>query len=233
MFNIKTILYTFVLIVMFGQNRQMQELILSREQLQKNCFLLIDTIHRTVSSAEKYALGNYPNKKYGYWDELDTANIKSENDLRIEFLVKIQTVIGAINEFKKLYPDVPIPFYDKIPKEVIINDLVDFKNIVLNNKKKKKDASLYDTFINLLNDKKYNIISKQEFLNYISPNEEELSKVGEEQVREYAAGIFQQKIYANNEVQNAVNQIKINGSYQPGEIGMQPGRGYPSHHHGY
>lgn len=72
----------------------------------------------------------------------------------------------------------------------------------------------------MLNDKKYNIISKQEFLNYISPNEEELSKVGEEQVRKYAAEIFQQNIYANNDVQNAVNQIKTNGSYQPGEIGI-------------
>lgn len=139
MFIIKTIIGTFVLIIiMFGQNRQIQELIISKEQLQKNCFLLIDTIHRTVSSAEKYALGNYPNKKYGYWDELDTANKRSENDLRIEFLVIIQTVIGTINEFKKLYLDIPFPFYDKISKELIINDLVEFKNIVLNNKKKKK-----------------------------------------------------------------------------------------------
>lgn len=215
---------------MFCNSRQEQKLILSNEQLQKDCFILIDTIHRTVSSAEKYALGNFPNKKYGFWDELDTANKKNENDLRIEFLVKIQTVIGAINEFKKMYPDVPIPFYDKIPKESIINDLLEFKKIILENRKKRQDARLYDTFINLLNDKKYNIISKQEFLSYIFPNGKEIPKVEEEQLREFAAEIFHQNNYANNELQKASNQIKTNGTYQPGELGVQPGRGYISHY---
>ena len=63
------------------QYMQMQEQ--SRRQLQKDSFVLIDIIHRTISSAEKYAMGNHRNKKYGFWDENDTANLRNQNDLLI------------------------------------------------------------------------------------------------------------------------------------------------------
>ena len=63
----------------------------ARRQLQKDSFLLIDIIYGTISSAEKYALGTSANKKYIYWDELNTANLVSEDELKMEFFAKIQT----------------------------------------------------------------------------------------------------------------------------------------------
>ena len=82
--------------------------------------------------------------------------------------MKIQTLIGGLNEFNKLYPNAPIPFYDKIPKELIIKDLENFKKIVKEDKTKKHNSILYDQLIELLNGCRYNILSKQELMNGIS-----------------------------------------------------------------
>ena len=209
------------------ENQLAQEYMLKqsqqRRQLLKDSFILIDIIHRTISSAEKYALGIHKNKKYGFWDELDTANLRNEEDLQFEFLMKIQTVIGGLNEFKKHYPNVPIPFYDKIPKEDIIKDLKYFKKIVSEDKKKYHNANLYDTLIDLLNGGKYNILSKEELMNGIPHNK----KYNEQDLREFAAEIFGHNIYSSKGVKEAENNIDNNNSYyQPGELGVNPGSGY-------
>ena len=216
----------------YGNNQMQQYISLqeqARQQLQKDSFILIDTIHRTISSAEKYALGKSNNKKYGYWDELDTANLRSDEELKREFFLKIQTTIGGLNEFQKLYPNIQIPFYDKIPKEVIIKDLEYYKNIVLHDKKKHENAKFYDMLIDILNGKKYNIISQQEFIKYIPKKE----SVQEEELREYATQIFNQKNYANNEVAKAMEQIQNNKKVQIGELGVKPGRGYTYNNYEY
>lgn len=194
-----------------------------RKQLLKDSFILVDIIHRTISSAEKYAMGNHQNKKYGFWDELDTANIKNENDLQFEFLMKIQTLIGGLNEFNKLYPNAPIPFYDKIPKEAIINDLKNFKKIVYEDKKKKHNVKLYDQLIELLNGHRYNILSKQELLNGITQNKQ----LNQEEISEIAKQIFTHNTYSRNGAKEAYNYIDTNNNYyQPGELGVIPGSGY-------
>ena len=194
-----------------------------RKQLLKDSFILVDIIHRTISSAEKYAMGNHQNKKYGFWDELDTANIKNENDLQFEFLMKIQTLIGGLNEFNKLYPNAPIPFYDKIPKEAIINDLKNFKKIVYEDKKKNHNVKLYDQLIELLNGHRYNILSKQELLNGITQNKQ----LNQEEISEIAKQIFTHNTYSRNGAKEAYNYIDTNNNYyQPGELGVIPGSGY-------
>ena len=202
---------------------QMQEQ--SNKQLQKDSFLLIDIIHRTISSAEKYAMGNHRDKKYGFWDENDTANLRNEDDLQFEFLMKIQTVIGGLKEFNKRYPKTPIPFYDEIPKEDIIKDLKNYQKIVLQDKKKYHNAKLYDQLIDILNGGKYNIMSKQELMKNIDQN----LRPSEQDIREMATEIFGQNVYSSQGVRDASNYIdKNNKYYQPGELGVEPGRGY--HH---
>lgn len=194
-----------------------------RKQLLKDSFILVDIIHRTISSAEKYAMGNHQNKKYGFWDELDTANIKNENDLQFEFLMKIQTLIGGLNEFNKLYPNAPIPFYDKIPKEAIINDLKNFKKIVYEDKKKKHNVKLYDQLIELLNGHRYNILSKQELLNGINQEKH----LNQEEISEITKQILTHNTYSSNGAKEAYNYIDTNNNYyQPGELGVIPGSGY-------
>ena len=203
------------------QYMQMQEQ--SRRQLQKDSFVLIDIIHRTISSAEKYAMGNHRNKKYGFWDENDTANLRNQNDLEFEFLMKIQTVIGGLKEFNKLYPNTPIPFYDTIPKEVIIKDLKNFQKIVSQDKNKYHNAKLYDQLIDILNGGKYNIMSKQELMKGIDQNQ----RASEQDIREIASEIFGQNIYSNQGVKDALHYIDNNNKYyQPGELEVEPGRGY-------
>ena len=203
------------------QYMQMQEQ--SRRQLQKDSFVLIDIIHRTISSAEKYAMGNHRNKKYGFWDENDTANLRNQNDLEFEFLMKIQTVIGGLKEFNKLYPNTPIPFYDTIPKEVIIKDLKNFQKIVSQDKNKYHNAKLYDQLIDILNGGKYNIMSKQELMKGIDQNQ----KASEQDIREIASEIFGHNIYSGQGVKDAFHYIDNNNKYyQPGELGVEPGRGY-------
>lgn len=194
-----------------------------RKQLLKDSFILVDIIHRTISSAEKYAKGNHQNKKYGFWDELDTANSKNENDLQFEFAMKIQTLIGGLNEFNKLYPNAPIPFYDKIPKEFIIQDLKDFKKIVNEDKTKRHNSKLYDQLIELLNGRRFNILSKQELMNGISQNKQ----LSQQEISEAATEIFAHNTYSNNAAKEAYNYIETNNSYyQPGELGVSPGSGY-------
>lgn len=203
----------------YQQYMQMQK----HSQLQKDSFILIDMIHRTISSAEKYALGNHKNKKYGFWDENDTANFRNEGDLQFEFLMKIQTVIGGLKEFNKMYPNTPIPFYDKIPKEVIIKDLKTFQAIVARDKNKYHNAKLYDQLIDILNGGKYNILSKQELMKGIDQN----LKPSEQEIRDVATEIFGQNVYSGQGVKDALNYIdKNNKYYQPGELGVEPGRGY-------
>ena len=197
----------------------------ARRQLQKDSFILIDMIHRTISSAEKYALGNHKSKKYGFWDEMDTASFRGEDDLHFEFLAKIQTVIGGLKEFNALYPSVPIPFYDKIPKEVILKDLLYFKEIVSKDKKKYHNAKLYDQLINILNGGKYNILSKEELMKGIPQDK----KYNEQDIRNVATEIFQQNAYNRKGLKDASNYIdNTNAFYQPGELGVAPGRGYGS-----
>lgn len=100
--------------------------------------------------------------------------------------MKIQTLIGGLNEFNKLYPNAPIPFYDKIPKELIIKDLGHFKKIVNEDKTKRHNSILYDQLIELLNGRRYNILSKQELMNGISQN----AQLGQQELSEVASEIF-------------------------------------------
>ena len=197
-------------------SKQEQEM----KQLQKDSFILIDMIHRTISSAEKYALGNSKHKKYGYWDELDTANLKSDEELKFELYMKIQTIIGGLKEFNTLYPNVPIPFYDEIPKEVILNDLEYFKKIISSNKHKCDDIKLYDMLINILNGKTYNLISKSEIEKYYS------KPLKKEDLGKYATEIFHQNYYSTQEIGKAKNNLEYSQSYQPGGLNIPPGRGY-------
>ena len=194
-----------------------------RKQLLKDSFILVDIIHRTISSAEKYAKGNHQNKKYGFWDELDTAKSKNENDLQFEFAMKLQTLIGGLNEFNKLYPNAPIPFYDKIPKELIIQDLKNFKKIVNEDKTKRHNSGLYDQLIELLNGCRFNILSKQELMKGISQNKQ----LSQQEISEAATEIFAHNSYSNNTAKEAYNYIETNNRYyQPGKLGVSPGSGY-------
>lgn len=197
-----------------------------RRQILKDSFTLIDIIHRTISSAEKYAMGVHKNKKYGFWDELDTANKRNEEELLFEFLMKIQTVIGGLNEFNKLHPNAPIPFYDNIPKEEIIKDLKFFRKVVSEDKKKYHNVKLYDQLIDLLNGGKYNILSKQELMNGIVQN----SNFNEQDIREIATEIFGQNAYSVKGLKDAAEYIDNNNNYyQPGQLNYQPWAGYNSH----
>lgn len=137
--------------------------------------------------------------------------------------MKIQTLIGGLNEFNKLYPNAPIPFYDKIPKELIIKDLGHFKKIVNEDKTKRHNSILYDQLIELLNGRRYNILSKQELMNGISQN----AQLGQQELSEVASEIFAHGNYSKNIAKEADNYIEThNGYYQPGELGISPGRGY-------
>ena len=62
--------------------------------------------------------------------------------------MKIQTLIGGLNEFNKLYPNAPIPFYDKIPKELIIKDLENFKKKVNEDKPKSNNCHFMSNLLN-------------------------------------------------------------------------------------
>ena len=127
--------------------------------------------------------------------------------------MKIQTLIGGLNEFNKLYPNAPIPFYDKIPKELIIKDLRHFKKIVNEDKTKKHNSILYDQLIELLNGCRYNILSKQELMNGIYQN----VKLGQQELPEVASEIFAHGNYSKNVAKEAGNYIETNnGYYQPG-----------------
>ena len=137
--------------------------------------------------------------------------------------MKIQTLIGGLNEFNKLYPNAPIPFYDKIPKELIIKDLEHFKKIVNEDKTKRHNSILYDQLIELLNGRRYNILSKQELMNGISQN----AQLGQQELSEVASEIFAHGNYSKNVAKEADNYIETNNAYyQPGELGVSPGRGY-------
>ena len=92
-------------------------------------------------------------------------------------------------------------------------------------KKKYHNAKLYDQLINILNGGKYNILSKEELMKGIPQDK----KYNEQDIRNVATEIFQQNAYNRKGLNDASNYIdNTNGFYQPGELGVAPGRGYGS-----
>lgn len=111
---------------------------------------------RILSYAENYANLNQPDKnfkrKYKYYDSFNASEKMLLNNYRNTFILQIIIFNSSYNNIVKNYE-----FYDyskNLPKNCIINEIQQMKKKLINHQ---EDDKLYDSIINIINNKPINI----------------------------------------------------------------------------
>ena len=146
--------------------------------LQDN-MMILDTALSAVSSAEKLVFGIKEGKKYGYYDENDTASWRSKKELKTELTTKIQCLNGMMSLYSKRYPGQNLQFPDNLSKKEILEDLYSLRDEAMKNKEISKYTTYFTDLINLIDKfkcKKYTVdemLEGTESNNNMSPRNEE------------------------------------------------------------
>lgn len=139
------------------------------KMLQDN-MMILDTALSAVSSAEKLVFGINEGKKYGYYDENDTASWRPKEELKCELLTKIQCLNGMMKLYSQRYPGKPIKFPDDLSKNEILEDLYSLRSEALKHKKISKYAKYFTDLINLIETYKCQKYNEEEILEGVEPN---------------------------------------------------------------
>ena len=137
--------------------------------LQDN-MMILDTALRAVSSAEKLVFGIYEGKKYGYYDENDTASCRSKVELKSELATKIQCLNGMMLLYSKRYPGQDLQFPYNLSKKDILEDLYSLRNEAMKNNEISKYTKYFTDLINLLDKLKCKKYTVDEILEGTEPN---------------------------------------------------------------
>ena len=124
--------------------------------------IVLDSKMRAVACCEKLALGTHPNKKYGYYDENDTASFKTEDQIREEVLITKECLQTVINLYKKDFKGKPLKEANNLSDKEIVNDLIQFKNIAT--QRNRNYGKYYDDIINLIKGKSVERYTTEEIL---------------------------------------------------------------------
>ena len=112
--------------------------------------MILNTVLSAVSSAEKLVFGINEGKKYGYYDENDTASWRSKKELKSELATKIQCLNGMMLLYSKRYPGQDLQFPDNLSKKEILEDLYSLRDEVMKNNEISKYTKYFTDLINLL-----------------------------------------------------------------------------------
>ena len=152
--------------------------------LQDN-MMILDTVLSAVSSAEKLVFGINEGKKYGYYDENDTASWRSKKELKSELATKIQCLNGMMLLYSKRYPGQDLQFPDNLSKKEILEDLYSLRDEVMKNNEISKYTKYFTDLINLLDKFKCKKYTVDEILEGTEPNKS-LGPRNEEEVANLA-----------------------------------------------
>ena len=158
----------------------MDNLQLSKQQLDN--MTLLDVMMNTMSAAEKLVFGPAEGKKYAYYDEGNSAEWKTLDQLKRELQIQKECLQSMIKLFEKNNKNKNYSFPSNLSKEDIITDLKILKEEIKKMYPKKQLHLIYDDIIKLLNNstcKNYTIdeIYDDRNDNIVKPlNEEEVDK---------------------------------------------------------
>ena len=148
--------------------------------LQDN-MMILDTALSAVSSAEKLVFGINEGKKYGYYDENDTASWRSKKELKYELTTKIQCLNGMMSLYSKRYPGQNLQFPDNLSKKEILEDLYSLRDEAMKNTEISKYSTYFTDLINLIDKFKCKKYTVDEILEGTEPNKD-LGPRNEEEV---------------------------------------------------
>ena len=158
----------------------MDNLQLSKQMLDN--MTLLDVMMNTMSAAEKLVFGPAEGKKYAYYDEGNSAEWKTLDQLKRELQIQKECLQSMIKLFEKNNKNKNYSFPSNLSKEDIITDLKILKEEIKKMYPKKQLHLIYDDIIKLLNNstcKNYTIdeIYDDRNDNIVKPlNEEEVDK---------------------------------------------------------
>ena len=119
-------------------------------RMHQDNMMILNTALSAVSSAEKLVFGINEGKKYGYYDENNTATWRSKKELNIELTTKIQCLNGMISLYSKRYPRQNLQFPDNLSKKEILEDLYRLRDEAMKNIEISKYTKNFTNLINLL-----------------------------------------------------------------------------------
>ena len=127
----------------------MDNLQLSKQQLDN--MTLLDVMMNTMSAAEKLVFGQAEGKKYAYYDEGNSAEWKTLDQLKRELQIQKECLQSMIKLFEKNNKNKNYSFPSNLSKEDIIIDLKILKKEIKKMYPKKQLHLIYDDIIKLLN----------------------------------------------------------------------------------
>ena len=123
---------------------------MTQAQMYRDNMMILNTLLSAVSSAEKLVFGIKEGKKYGYYDENDTASWRSKKELKTELTTKIQCLNGMMSLYSKRYPGQNLQFPDNLSKKEILEDLYSLRDEAMKNKEISKYTTNFTDLIYLL-----------------------------------------------------------------------------------
>lgn len=129
----------------------MESLQLSKQQLDN--MTLLDVMMNTMSAAEKLVFGKFEGKKYAYYDEGNSAEWKTLDQLRRELQIQKECLQSMIKLFEKNSKGQNFCFPVNLSKEEIIQDLEILREEIKKMFPTKKLYTIYDDIIQLINNK--------------------------------------------------------------------------------
>ena len=97
-------------------------------QYQLDNIAILDIMMNTLSSAEKLVFRNKEGKKYGYYDEYNSAEWKDTNQLIKELQIQKECLQSMIGLYNKNSNNLDFVFPLNLSKEEIIQDLIDLRD---------------------------------------------------------------------------------------------------------
>ena len=157
-------------------------------QYQLDNITILDIMMNTLSAAEKLVFRNKEGKKYGYYDEYNSAQWKDTNQLIKELQIQKECLQSMIELYNKNSNNLEFEFPSNLSKEEIINDLKILRNEAskINYINSSSIISIYNDIIKVINSQKCGHYSVEQ----ICANDNKNTFMNEEKIIKRAKNIM-------------------------------------------
>lgn len=157
-------------------------------QYQLDNITILDIMMNTLSAAEKLVFRNKEGKKYGYYDEYNSAQWKDTNQLIKELQIQKECLQSMIELYNKNSNNLEFEFPFNLSKEEIINDLKILRDEAskINYINSSSIISIYNDIIKVINSQKCGHYSVEQ----ICANDNKNTFMNEEKIIKRAKNIM-------------------------------------------
>ena len=157
-------------------------------QYQLDNITILDIMMNTLSAAEKLVFRNKEGKKYGYYDEYNSAQWKDTNQLIKELQIQKECLQSMIELYNKNSNNLDFEFPSNLSKEEIINDLKILRDEAskINYINSSSIISIYNDIIKVINSQKCGHYSVEQ----ICANDNKNTFMNEEKIIKRAKNIM-------------------------------------------